>query len=91
MKAQAAALNIHLNDYILEVDRDNDVAIGGNGPRHAIIAFAQKMAKRGATYGDVIGQTVIKGDGKPFKIAEADLLGYVCANGYCRLKSPLGR
>jgi hypothetical protein len=88
MKTEAAALKIHLNDYILEVDRDNDVAIGGNGPRHAIITFAQKMAKRGATYGDVIGQTVIKGDGKPFKIAEADLLGYVCANGYCKLKPP---
>lgn len=88
MKAEAAARGFHINDYLLEADRDNDVAVGGSGPRHAIITFAQKMAKKGATYGDVIGQTIPKGDGKPFKIAEADLLGYVVANGYCRLVAP---
>ena len=88
MKEEAAARNLHINDYLLEVDRENDVAIGGSGPRHAIITFAQKMAKQRATYGEVIGQTVIKGDGQPFKIAEADLLGYVVANGYCRMIAP---
>jgi hypothetical protein len=86
--AEATALNVQLNDYVLGVDRDNDVAVGMKGPRHAIVAFAQKMATKGATYGEVIGKTVTKGDGTPFRISEADLLGYVCANGYCSLTPP---
>lgn len=86
--AKADALGISLGDFVLEAGRDNDVAVGMKGPRHAIVTLAQKMARNGATYKDVLGQIVTKGDGKPFKIGEGELLGYVVANGYCTLKPP---
>lgn len=89
--AKAEALGIPLDDFILEMGRDNDVAIGMKGPRHAIVLFAQKMALQGKRYGDVFGKTVTKGDGKPFKIGEGELLGYVVANGYCNLVPPKRR
>ncbi len=87
-KAEALAMNLDLKDFVLAVDRDNDVATGMKGPRRAIVALAQKMAEHGATYGQVLGQAVPRASGKPFKIAEGELLGYVCANGYCTLTPP---
>jgi|GEM_PF-445514 len=87
--AEASAKGYLVSDCILEVgDRPNDIAPNGLGPRSAIIDFAKEMAERGATYSQVIGQVVTKGDGNPYKIREADLLGYVVANGYCTLQSP---
>ena len=86
--AEAAALGLRIEDYLLVVSRENDVEPSGPGPRYAIVKFAQKMARLGSSYGQVIGQSVKQGNGKTFKIAEADLLGYVCANDYCRLVQP---
>jgi len=86
--AKAATMGIPLGDFILEMGRDNDVAVGMKGPRHAIVTLVQQMAKLGKTYADVLGRTVLKGDGKSFKIAEGELLGYVVANGYCKLVPP---
>ena len=87
-KAEAQALGLDLMDFLLAPRRRNDVTPGGSGPRHAIIELAQSMAGQGATYGQVLGQTVIKGDGKLYKINEGDLLGYVVANDYCSLLPP---
>ena len=87
-KAEAQALGLDLKDFILAPRRRNDVTPGGPGPRHAIIELAQSMAAQGATYGQVLGQTVIKGDGTSYKINEGDLLGYVVANEYCTLLPP---
>ncbi len=87
-KAEALAMNLDLKDFVLAADRENDVATGMKGPRRAIVALVQKMAAQGATYGQVLGQTVPTASGKPFKIAEGELLGYVCANGYCTLTPP---
>jgi hypothetical protein len=88
MHQEAAARNLRLEDYRLEVGRDNDVRVGGAGPRHAIVVLAQKMAAQGATYGQVLGQRVTQGNGKLCPIGEGELLGYVVANGYCKLKPP---
>ena len=87
-KTEAQALGLDLKDFILAPRRRNDVTPGGPGPRHAIIELAQSMAAQGATYGQVLGQTVIKGDGTSYKINEGDLLGYVVANDYCILLPP---
>jgi hypothetical protein len=89
--AEAAALGLRIEDYLLVASRENDIEPNGPGPRYAIVRFAQKMARLGSSYGQVIGQSVKQGNGKPFKIAEADLLGYVCANNYCRLVQPEAR
>jgi len=88
--AEARKKNLVVDQYILGVGRDNDIALGGTGARHAIIEYAQRCARRGATYGEVIGQEVTKGNGKRYKIKECDLLGYVVANGYCTLLPPEG-
>ena len=92
---EALAMDADLNDFVLGfvpgVDRENDIAVGGKGPRYAIVEFAQKEAAKGTTYGKVLGMVVAKGDGKPFKIREGELLGYVCANEYCTLTPPDGK
>ena len=92
---EALAMDADLNDFVLGfipgVDRENDIAVGGKGPRYAIVEFAQKEAAKGTTYGRVLGEVVTKGDGKPFKIREGELLGYVCANEYCTLTPPDGK
>jgi hypothetical protein len=88
MHQEAASMNTTIDRFLLCPGRINDVVPTGPGPRHAIVALAQEMASRGATYADVIGQTVVSGNGEPFVIREADLLGYVVANGYCTLIPP---
>jgi hypothetical protein len=86
--AEAAALGLKLDDYFLVASRENDIDPNGSGPRYAFVKLAQKMARNGATYGQVIDLSVKKGNGELQKFAEADLLGYVCANDYCRLVQP---
>jgi hypothetical protein len=88
MHQEAASINTTIDRFHLYPGRINDVVSTGPGPRHAIVSLAQEMASMGATYGDVIGQTVVSGNGEPFVIREADLLGYVVANGYCTLIPP---
>lgn len=88
MHRQAADRGVSIDDYRLTLGRDNDVFPEGSGPRFNIVAFSQQRASEGALYRDVIGQEVQKGDGGTYRIRERDLLGYVCANGYCRLIPP---
>lgn len=88
MHRQAGERGLRIDDYRLEVGRKNDIYPDGKGPRFNIVAFSQMKASEGALYKDVLGQVVLKGDGGSYQIRERDLLGYVCANGYCRLVSP---
>jgi len=45
--------------------------------------------RQGKIFGKVNDLTVPKGDGKAQEIGEGCLLGYVLANGYCKLVPPV--
>jgi hypothetical protein len=87
LERQAEAIGIELDRWILAVGKPNDIRVG-KGPRFAIVACAQENAAMGATYGSVLGRTVIQGDGTKYKIRTQDLAGFVCANGYCTITPP---
>lgn len=84
---RADKLGIPLERWVLNVGKPNDIRIG-KGPRFSIVAFAQEMAALGATYGAVLGRTVMQGDGRKYVIRHHDLAGFVCANGYCTIRPP---
>lgn len=88
LECQAEAIGIELDRWILAVGKPNDIRIG-KGPRFSIVACAQENAAMGATYGSVLGLTVIQGDGRKYKIRTHDLAGFVCANGYCTITPPI--
>ena len=87
LKALATHWGCEVEDFILLLGRTNDIKLG-DGPRHAIVAFAQTKAAEGATYGQVLNQWVMGGNGCPHKITTRDLAGFVCANGFCKLVPP---
>ena len=87
LERRAEGLGIELGKWVLGVGKANDIR-QGKGPRHAIVTCAQEWAARGATYGNVLGLSVIQGDGNKYKIRTHDLAGFVCANGYCTIAPP---
>ncbi|WP_005032741.1 hypothetical protein [Holophaga foetida] len=87
LERRARTLGVELEHWVLGPGKQNDIRLG-KGPRHAIVAFAQEAAERGATYGQVLGMTVYQGDGSRYKIRTPDLAGFVCANGYCTIAPP---
>lgn len=87
LERKAAASGIDLDRWVLGLGKANDIR-AGKGPRHAIVATAQEWAAKGATYGNVLGLTVIQGDGQEYRIRTHDLAGFVCANGYCTILPP---
>lgn len=87
LERKAETIGIDLERWILSVGKPNDIR-PGKGPRHAIVACAQEWAAKGATYGGVLGLTVLQGDGQKYKIRTHDLAGFVCANGYCDIEPP---
>ena len=87
LERQAKAVGVELNHWVLGVGKANDIRMG-KGPRHAIVTCAQEMAAKRATYGSVLGLSVIQGDGQKYKIRIQDLAGFVCANGYCTITPP---
>ena len=87
LERRANALGVDLDHWILAPGKANDIRLG-KGPRHAIVTFAQDRAAHSATYGSVLGMTVIQGDGTRYKIRTHDLAGFVCANGYCTIAPP---
>lgn len=87
LERRANALGVDLDQWVLAPAKANDIR-PGKGPRHAIVTFAQDRAEHGASYGSVLGMTVIQGDGTRYKIRTNDLAGFVCANGYCTIAPP---
>ena len=87
LSRKADSLRIPLEKWVLAVGKPNDIRVG-KGPRFAIVACAHEWAAKGATYGSVLGLSVIQGDGRKYKIRTQDLAGFVCANGYCTLAPP---
>ena len=86
LQMKVDSLGVDLNDCILALGLDNDARPGGE--RHTIVSYSQKMAQKGATYGQVLNHEVpIPGGGK-HKITTRDLAGFVCANGFCKLIDP---
>lgn len=87
LERKAETTGIDLARWVLSVGKPNDIR-PGNGPRNAIVACAQEWAAKGATYGSVLGLSVVQGDGQKYKIRTHDLAGFVCANGYCDIEPP---
>ena len=87
LEKRVEAIGINLERWVLSVGKQNDIK-QGKGPRHAIVTCAQEWAAKGATYGAVLGLSVIRGDGRKHKIEPRDLAGFVCANGYCNVDPP---
>ena len=90
LKARALAEGFDLNDFILEMGLPNDTR-EGKGPRHAIVDYCQDRAREGASFGQVLGQWVKGGNGRPHRIKVNDLAGFVCANGFCKVREPGSR
>lgn len=86
LQMRADTLGVDLNDCILVLGLDNDTRVGGD--RHAIVTYSQKMAKKGATYGQVLNNEVPLPGGGTHKIVTNDLAGFICANGFCKLIDP---
>ena len=83
---KAENLGVDLNDCILSMGVDNDTKPGGE--RHEIVSYCQKMAMKGATYGQVLNFEVPVPGGGSHKITTRDLAGFVCANGFCKVIDP---